>query len=69
MIIIDIPDDIRERRREPTRENDQRRINMKRPNPIPKTRGPSWSSSISDMAIIILDQFLLALVIYALKSY
>ena len=40
-IAVDIPDDKRERRSDPTRENDQRRINIKRPRPIPKTRGPS----------------------------
>ena len=43
-----MPDDSRDRRSEPTREKDQRRISINRPSPIPNTRGPSWPSSISD---------------------
>ena len=41
IIAVEIPDDILERRRDPTREKDQRRIKMKRPSPTPKTRGLS----------------------------
>ena len=51
IIAVDIPDDRRDKRREPTRENDHRRISINRPNPIPKTRGPSRSSSTLDIAI------------------
>ena len=38
---VDIPDDKRDKRSDPTTENDHRSISMKRPNPMPKTRGPS----------------------------
>ena len=54
IIAVDIPDDRRDKRREPTRENDHRRISINRPNPIPKTRGPSRSSSTLDIAIVAL---------------
>ena len=51
IIAVDIPEDRRDKSRDPTRENDHRRISINRPNPIPKTRGPSRSSSTLDIAI------------------
>ena len=51
IIAVDIPEDRRDKSRDPTRENDHRRISINRPNPIPKTRGPSRSSSTLDIVI------------------
>ena len=59
MIMVEIPDDKRDRRRDPTRVNDQRRISIKRPSPTPNTRGPSWSSSGSDDIAILKTLILL----------